>query len=78
MKNVNELVGKELRMYELDNEMESMGYGSENSAINNWDIIDSGCICYTKDGENYDTLDFDVVEEDVIACDTTVRVIGVR
>ena len=79
MKGIETLVGRTFTMVELDNEMERLGYLSEGNIINDIEVIESGCIAYTKDGEeDYDIIDFEVVEEDVQAEDSVVKVTGIR
>lgn len=80
-KKMKELVNREMNMMELDNEMVALGYYSEDEAIENYEIIESGCIAYTKNGEDHDIVDFEVtgeVKEDERISATYVKVIGIR
>lgn len=75
------LLNKEMTMYELDNEMESLGFMSEGEAIGNEEVVESGCISYTKDCEDYTVVDFEIIsrneEEYGVDC-TIVKVTGIR
>ena len=79
MKSIETLVGRTLTMVELDNEMERLGYISEGDVIKDIEVVESGCIAYTKDGgEDYDIIDFEVVREDLFVEDSEIKVTGIR
>lgn len=75
------LIGKEIAMYELDNEMVNLGFMSEGECIGQREVVESECVSYTKDGEEYTVVDFEIVswneEEEGVEC-TLVRIINIR
>lgn len=75
------LIGKEMTMYELDNEMLTLGFMSEGECIGQREVVESECISYTKDGEEYTVVDFEIIsrneEEEGVDC-TIVKITGIR
>lgn len=87
MNELKNLIGKEMSMYELDNEMMTFGFYSEGESIGLKEVVESGCIYYhyaketDYENENGVVIDFEIIswneEEEGIDC-TIVKIIGVR
>lgn len=48
LKKMERLIGKEIAMYELDNEMVNLGFMSEGECIGQREVVESECVSYTK------------------------------
>lgn len=78
---MRELIGKEMAVYELDNEMIELGFMSEGECIGQKEVVESECISYTKDGEEYTVVDFEIIswnEEDESVDCTIIKITNIR